>query len=689
MPQTVIDKMSRRTAEIEAEAEPRGITSAAEKGQLGAKTRRKKGEPIPREELRTYWLAKLTAGERQAVAATFNRTQVPGEKLRGPTPEQALTHAADHLFERDSTVPVSNLLTTAAKFGVGTVTPEALREQLPRQGLLTAEAGGRQRATAAEVLAEEQAMVRFCRDGRGVCDPLGGYAPHRFRRDDLNSGQKRAVLALLDSFDRVQILRGLAGVGKSTALGEVRTALEAQGRTVLAVAPSTTARDVLRGDGFHAETVGMLLTSTKLQQQLAGSVLLVDEAGMVGGRDTARLFALAERQGARVILSGDSAQHRSPARGAALRLLEERGGLKPAGLTEILRQTGNLKEAIAAAPHGARRGRLRPARRARRDSPDCRARGTAYQRLASDYADTLAQGKDVMAIAPTHLEGSAVTAAIRAELQSRGRISGDEHRLLRLESSNLTTAQRRDAVPYHAGEVVQFLQNAKGWRKGERVTVVSADASGVRVRAASGEEKCLPLASAERFQLYRARELTVASGDRIRFTLGGTTRSQKRLANGRVATIAGFTPGGDLRLDNGWIVPKDYGHMAAGWTVTSHASQGRTVKGRVFIAQSATSLAASNLSQFYVSASRAKGGPGAVAIYTDDKDVLRCAVSRADRPLSATELLAPRPNAPRLWARVRERLRRLQYQAKVYARLGLDRLQEPLAFTHERYAYRR
>ncbi|QJW95417.1 MobF family relaxase [Frigoriglobus tundricola] len=689
VPQTAIDKMSRRTTEIEAEAERRGITSAAEKAQLGAKTRRAKGEPVPRVALRDYWLAKLTTDERLAIAATFQRTQVAGEPLREPTPEQALTHAADHLFERESTVPVTTLMTAALKFGVGAVTPEALREQLPHQGLLTAEADGRWRATAAEVLAEEQVMLRFCRDGRGVCDPLGGYAPHQFSRDDLNSGQTRAISALLNSFDQVQILRGLAGVGKSTALGEVRTAIEAQGRTVLAVAPSTGARDVLREDGFQAETVAMLLASTALQQRLAdGGVLLVDEAGMVGSRDMARLCAVAERHGARVILSGDSAQHRSPARGAALRLLEERGGIKPAGLSEILRQTGKLKEAIAALASG--RGdegfdRL-DALGAIREiaAPDER-----YQLLARDYADALAQGKETLAIAPTHLEGSAVTAAIRTELKSRGRIGTDEHHLLRLENSNLTEAQRRDAVQYQTGDVVQFVQNvAGGWRKGERVTVVGHNDTGVRVRTATGQERALPLAAAERFQLYRARELAVATGDRIRVTLGGSTRDAKRLANGRVATIAGFTSGGDLRLDNGWVVAKEYGHLAAGWAVTSHAAQGKTVKGRVFVAQSKASLAASNLPQFYVSASRAKGGPGAVAIYTDDKEALRRAVSRDDRSLSATELLEPRSSAKGVWARVREQVRRLHYQAKVYARLGLDHLQERL-ITHDQYAYRR
>ena len=36
------------------------------------------------------------------------------------------------------------------------------------------------------------------------------------------------------------------------------------------------------------------------------------------------------------------------------------------------------------------------------------------------------------------------------------------------------------------------------------------------------------------------------------------------LKNGAVKTIAGFTEGGNLRLDNGWVVSKDAGHFRLG-----------------------------------------------------------------------------------------------------------------------------
>src|SRR5215472_10877632 len=63
-----VDKFSRRTAVIEAEAERKGITDAAAKAELGRKTRNKKSDvPKSMAELRAEWDARLTPEERLAI----------------------------------------------------------------------------------------------------------------------------------------------------------------------------------------------------------------------------------------------------------------------------------------------------------------------------------------------------------------------------------------------------------------------------------------------------------------------------------------------------------------------------------------------------------------------------------------------------------------------------------------------
>lgn len=660
VPPRVVAEFSRRTTEIEQAADRLGLTDPAAKAALGARTRRGKPATTDAATLRDDWRQRLSADERRALAdlATSARTSLPAPAGSSAAAVQAMGQAVDHLFARDSVVPVDRLLETALRVGVGRVTPESLTPELSGHGLVLADHRGRAVATTHAMLAVEQSLVRFARAGSGRCDPLGGYSPPpTLAREFLNPQQQRAVRHLLASFDRVMVLRGKAGVGKSTLLAEVRDQITARGRQVLAVAPTTGATEVLRADGFHAETIAALLSRPELQQQLRGNVLLVDEAGLVGAVTMKSLFDLAERYGTRVILCGDTGQHRGVEAGAALRLLEERAGVRPAEVTEIQRQRGAFKTAVAALASGdAGEGfdRLDALGMVREVADDA----DRHRALAWEYAESLARGQQVLAISPTRCEGARVTEAIRAELRNAGLIGGDEHTVMRLDPRHLTDAEKRDATAYTQGDVLQFIRATRGVaERGERLAVCGHDGDAIRVFDAAGKECCIPLTAVERFQVYRPQALPLAIGDRIRMTQNTLTQDGKhRLVNGAVYTLAGFTAGGDLRLDNGWVLGREIGHIAPGWVITSHAAQGRTISGPVFVAQGAESRAATSREQFYVSASRSRSE---VRVFTDDKTALRTRIERSDRPLLASEL-DHRPPAFAV-----ERHRRARYLARV------------------------
>jgi hypothetical protein len=165
--------------------------------------------------------------------------------------------------------------------------------------------------------------------------------------------------------------------------------------------------------------------------------------------------------------------------------------------------------------------------------------------------------------------------------------------------------------------------------------------------------------------VYHPSVLPVAPGEKLRITRNGkTTDGRHDLNNGALYTVAGFTPDGDIRLSNGWTVSKDYGFLAHGYVVTSHAAQGRTVN-HVFIAQSERSYPASSREQWYVSISR---GRHAATVYAADKESLLEAVSRSDDRLAATDLFSPR--------KLRERAEhgyRAEQLAPVLAEASLNR----------------
>ena len=110
-------------------------------------------------------------------------------------------------------------------------------------------------ATTKEMVALEAKMIAFARDGRGRNRPLGD--PERpCSREWFNDGQKAAVRHVLGSRDRVMIIRGVAGTGKTTLEQEIGEALAEAGKPVVAIAQSVKAsREVLREEaGFARPT---------------------------------------------------------------------------------------------------------------------------------------------------------------------------------------------------------------------------------------------------------------------------------------------------------------------------------------------------------------------------------------------------------------------------------------------------
>jgi len=615
-----LGKFSRRTARIEKLAKERGITNPDAKAELGAQTRSGKAKELSMPELDGLWRSRMSEQEAAGLDALMRRVgrEAIGEDDRaaGDAVERAMAHS----FERASVLPERTLLAEALRQGVGTASRETIERLAGQQPLIRATRNGRQLVTTKEVLDEESRMLAFARGGRGTCRPINP-APRAVLDQRLNGQQRAAVRHVLESRDRVMLIRGAAGVGKTTMMQEARSAIEETGLRVFAFAPSAAAsRGVLRDDGFaSADTVARLLADQKLQAEIEGGVIWIDEAGLLGTKTMREVFDVAGRHHARIVLSGDRRQHASVERGAALRLLEDEAGLKPAEIKEIQRQRDQYKHAVKALSEGDVSEGFHTLDKLGwvREIPS----DERYRVLATAYVESLHAGKSSLVVSPTHAEADAITTEIRRQLREHGVLGGEVREFSQLVPANLTFGQRLDPTSYQPGDVLVFHQNAKGHKRGQRLLV--------------GRDR-VPLEQAARYTVFHQRTLGLSTGDRVRITRNGTTvAGDHRLNNGDLYTVMEFSPDGDLVLDNGWTVAKDYGHLAHGLVVTSHASQGKTVD-RVFIGQSAQSFPASSREQFYVSASR---GREQVLVFTDDKSELLDAINRSDERLSGTELV--------------------------------------------------
>ncbi|HZZ78868.1 MAG TPA: MobF family relaxase [Gemmataceae bacterium] len=623
IPADVLKRFSRRTALIEKVAEERGITDPDQKAELGASTRERKGTPLGMVALRKEWDGRLNDDERNALAAVHRR----GHRVSRPLHQEqvAVDHAIDHCYVREAVVPERKLVTEALKRGLGTVTVESVRSEVAKRPLVRSDIDGRTMATTKEMLSFESRLVEFARKGRGRYRPLGD--PNRpCSRAWFNEGQKAAVRHVLASRDRVIVIRGAAGTGKTTLEQEIGEALAEAGKSVVALAPSVKAgREVLRNEaGFkNADTVARFLKDQEMQAAAKSGVILVDEAGLLGTRDMLKVFDTAESVGARVILVGDRRQHRSVSAGEPLKLLEESAGLKVAEVTDILRQSGDYKKAAKALSIGRVHEALEKLDRlgwVNEVQGDERHRQLAGAYLAAIHERKRnGQHKSALVVSPTHAEIASVTQRIREQLKDQGKLI-KERAIDAWIPAHLTDADKSDPTMYEPGDMVQFHQNAPGHKKGTRLVI--------------GEGLTPPTSLANRFEVYRPSRLFLAVGDRIRISAGGKSKDGHRLSNGALLTVTGFTPRGDIVVNHGWQIDRDWGHLTHGYAVTSHASQGSTVD-KVFASISAESIPATNERTAYVALTR---GREEARIFTNDKSALFKAAARSDDALSAMEL---------------------------------------------------
>ena len=175
------------------------------------------------------------------------------------------------------------------------------------------------RFTSEAVLVQEERILTWAMDAQA--DPA---SPSRtVDRAGLDVLQADAAASVAGD-DRLVLVVGPAGAGKTRMLAAAVDDLHAQHRAVFGVAPTAKAARVLERDtGMRADTVAKLLHEWQRPDRPplpeyrlgSGATLVVDEAGMVSTPALHQLVSLAEANQWRLVLVGDHRQLQAVGRG--------------------------------------------------------------------------------------------------------------------------------------------------------------------------------------------------------------------------------------------------------------------------------------------------------------------------------------------------------------------------------------
>jgi ATP-dependent exoDNAse (exonuclease V) alpha subunit len=153
----------------------------------------------------------------------------------------------------------------------------------------------------------------------------------------LSEDQVKAIHHLVDE-GQIKCVVGIAGAGKTTALGVCHEIWKDEGYAVYGLTPTGKAAQNLEQSGIESTTLHKFLKSYEAGRCQYGekSVLVLDEAGMVDMERFGKLLGAVKELGVKLIVVGDGAQLQPVEAGPAFRLVTARLG--KVELNTVLRQ---------------------------------------------------------------------------------------------------------------------------------------------------------------------------------------------------------------------------------------------------------------------------------------------------------------------------------------------------------------
>lgn len=615
VPQAVRDIFSSRREEILQEL---GGKDENFKGRREAtlSTRADKVE-LPREALTQNWRERAEARGFDA-QAHIPQAQTParGERVNN---RKAVSEALAHLTYTQTTTKRGALVAAALSHPASSgkiETIEAYIDKAQKNGELVihsvhGSSGEVHFTTEAQISAERDIQKMFKAGARAR--PLARSTPSLRRalaKDHiingrpvtLNPSQFKAMHHVITSQGQYVGLQGLAGAGKTTALGVAVATLKQTTSfnplkttpRIIGMAPTIAAsRELAEKTNGSEVTVQSYIKRHKhlidtnrkpprlSLQKYKGAVILHDESSMLSNQMQRDFMKINEKLGvAKVIFIGDTGQHGAVKAGPAFKMLQD-FGMKTAVMDDIMRQKNPvmLEAAKAFATHDVHKG-LKLLAGSINESPD-------YIQAAVDYyISSRTAGVETTLITMDNRTRKSVNEALRSKLAGQGHLGATEHRQPVLLPTYLSPVQAAYSENYGTGDKLEFSKDIQksAIKAGQVWSVQRVDHGANRILIARGDERVnweLTKLEQQPFEHLREDILKLRESDHIRFKQDQKEHGIRREDVGKVTNISEKSLTVELSDNRVLDLPRDQKstqRLDHSYTSTTYAMQGKTIE---------------------------------------------------------------------------------------------------------------
>ena len=457
----VLRAFSKRRAAIEAKLGALGETSPVAAARATQLTRKTKME-VTRSHLFQEWQTQgslLGFSHENVRVEQLERNEQDVVRFAVPKALEALTEKKAHFAKRDLVRAVAELVEPQA-VGIDAITGgvgRAIENLVPLE-----EHRGEQQFTTRGMLHLERTLLCEAKALKARWHRASDVAlDASLSKHTLSDEQANAVRHITQGTS-LALVSGLAGTGKTTLIRAAKDTWEADGYRVLGAAlAAQAARELERGSSVQSASIHRTVHELEKGQLKLDrkTVLVIDEASMVGTRLLQKVTRFVEQADAKLVLVGDEKQLAAIEAGNPFAALIER--CECARLTDIRRQDELwARRAATLFATGETRRALREY--AERDLVHVGAnRAQCLSRLTADWRDAVAESgiEQVAVLTGSRADVREVNASIQMARYAAKELEGEG---VQLEKEHL-----------FAGDRVRFRRNSHAVMNGDTGVVVA------------------------------------------------------------------------------------------------------------------------------------------------------------------------------------------------------------------------
>ncbi|MBB5040549.1 MobF family relaxase [Prosthecobacter dejongeii] len=338
---------STRRKEIEEALAQSGFQSSKASEMAALNTRHVK-QHIAREELFEEWKVKgkeMNWGAEQAQSIVKDRPFLhrdPPQVAKALALKEALEDITNHQAFFSEREFVRKVAEEAQGKGIGADDVRKATRDYLEHNAVHLRRGDQLFFTTPEILEMEKDMLSRADNSRnGTLHQVGDLVVDQAIKENshLRHEQKRAIEHITRGKGSIVAVSGMAGTGKTTMLKVAAQIWRESGFIPRGIALSGKAADGLNTEaGIESSTIAKALFDLEKERNLLTekTVLILDEAGMVGTKHMSRLIKEAEKAKAKLVLVGDAKQLQPvDAGGPFAAIVDLLGDVR---MTEIIRQ---------------------------------------------------------------------------------------------------------------------------------------------------------------------------------------------------------------------------------------------------------------------------------------------------------------------------------------------------------------